>query len=75
MNINDRKWKAGVSSASLDHGQTGTVYALEAGDHKIAVFKPVDGEKFSRKSLDVGSGAVREEAVYLVDRLSGSQVG
>lgn len=58
---------------SLDHGQTGTVYALEAGGEKIAVFKPTDGEKFSRKSLDVGMGAVREEAVYLVDRLCGSQ--
>lgn len=71
----DEIMEAGVSSASLDHGQTGSVYALEAGDHKIAVFKPVDGEKFSRKSLDAGKGAVREEAVYLVDRISGSQAG
>ncbi|CAK9052533.1 unnamed protein product [Durusdinium trenchii] len=69
------KIEAGVSSTSLDHGQTGTVYALEAGDDKIAVFKPVDGEKFSRKSLDAGSGAVREEAVYLVDRMCGSKAG
>ena len=69
----DDVMEAGVSSASLDHGQTGSVYVLEAGDHKIAVFKPVDGEKFNRKSLDVGSGAVREEAVYLVDRICGSQ--
>eukprot|EP00435_Cladocopium_sp_Y103_P005910 s1710_g1.t3 len=69
----DEIMEAGVSSASLDHGQTGSVYALEAGDHKIAVFKPVDGEKFSRKSLDAGKGAIREEAVYLVDRICGSQ--
>eukprot|EP00439_Symbiodinium_sp_Y106_P003869 s718_g1.t1 len=62
-----------VSPVELDHGQTGHVYALEAGGQKIAVFKPVDGEKFHRKSLDAGKGAVREEAVYLVDRLTGSQ--
>lgn len=70
----DEIMEAGVSSASLDHGQTGSVYALEAGDHKIAVFKPVDGEKFSRKSLDAGKGAVREEAVYLVDRIDRKSV-
>lgn len=64
-----------VSPVELDHGQTGHVYALEAGGQKIAVFKPVDGEKFHRKSLDAGKGAVREEAVYLVDRLTGSQAG
>jgi len=60
---------------SIDDGQTGTVYALEVGGEKIAVFKPIDGEKFSRKSLDVGQGAVREEAVYLVDRFCGSLAG
>jgi len=45
------------------------------GNEKIAVFKPVEGEKFTRKSLDPGQGSVREEAVYLVDRIAGSQAG
>ncbi|CAJ1381074.1 unnamed protein product [Effrenium voratum] len=67
--------EGGVHTSPLDHGQTGTVYALEAGDHKIAIFKPVDGEKFERRSLDKGKGVVREESVYLVDRLCGSQAG
>eukprot|EP00406_Dinophysis_acuminata_P074444 CAMPEP_0179254968 /NCGR_PEP_ID=MMETSP0797-20121207/23507_1 /TAXON_ID=47934 /ORGANISM="Dinophysis acuminata, Strain DAEP01" /LENGTH=382 /DNA_ID=CAMNT_0020962853 /DNA_START=52 /DNA_END=1200 /DNA_ORIENTATION=+ len=59
--------------SEIDDGQTGTVYALKIDGENIAVFKPVDGEKFSRKGLDIGQGAIREEAVYLVDRLCGSQ--
>jgi len=64
-----------ATPTTLDEGQTGMVYALEAGGHKIAVFKPKSGEGFSRKYLDAGSGYVREEAVYLVDRLCGSKAG
>jgi len=71
----DRVHADGVHEVSIDAGQTGNVFALEVGGEKIAVFKPVEGEKFTRKSLDPGKGAVREEAVYLVDRLVGSQAG
>lgn len=59
----------------IDEGQTGQVYAIESGGQKIAVFKPVAGEKFHRKGLDAGKGYLREEGVYLVDRLCGSQAG
>eukprot|EP00421_Protoceratium_reticulatum_P009461 CAMPEP_0168366054 /NCGR_PEP_ID=MMETSP0228-20121227/5031_1 /TAXON_ID=133427 /ORGANISM="Protoceratium reticulatum, Strain CCCM 535 (=CCMP 1889)" /LENGTH=389 /DNA_ID=CAMNT_0008378845 /DNA_START=1 /DNA_END=1170 /DNA_ORIENTATION=- len=71
----DRVHAEGVHEVNIDSGQTGNVYALEVGGQKIAVFKPTEGEHFSRKSLGPGQGALREEAVYLVDRLSGSQAG
>mmetsp|Transcript_84758 Transcript_84758/g.162123 ORF Transcript_84758/g.162123 Transcript_84758/m.162123 type:complete len:832 (+) Transcript_84758:57-2552(+) len=58
---------------NMDEGQTGTVFALESGGKRIAVFKPQTGENFKRKGLETGKGAVREEAVYLVDRLCGGQ--
>jgi len=64
-----------VTHTSIDEGQTGTVFALEAHGEKIAVFKPLSGENFKRKGVTTGQGAVREEAVYLVDRLCGSQAG
>jgi len=64
-----------VHEVPIDAGQTGNVYALEVGGRKIAVFKPIEGEQFHRKSLNAGHGAIREEAVYLVDRLAGSQAG
>jgi hypothetical protein len=63
----------GSSPVNLDAGQTGTVYALESGDKKVAIFKPLDGEDFKRRSLNPGQGAIREEAAYLVDRICGSQ--
>ena len=56
---------------NLDAGQTGTVFALEIGGEKIAVFKPAEGEGFTRKSIEAGQGSVREEAAYLVDRVCG----
>lgn len=65
----------GAHPVNLDAGQTGTVYALEVGGEKIAVFKPAQGEQFSRKSVPTGQGCIREEAAYLVDRLSDSRAG
>jgi hypothetical protein len=60
---------------SIDEGQTGNVYVLEVSGENFAIFKPGVGEKFSRSSLGRGQGYVREEAVYLIDRLNGSRSG
>lgn len=65
----------GVRTVSLDEGQTGKVFALEIGGARIAVFKPLEGEGFSRRGIPAGQGVVREEAVYLVDRFAGSRAG
>jgi hypothetical protein len=62
-------------AVAIDDGQTGAVFALEAGGQKIAVFKPRSGERFERSGIHAGDGAVREEAVYIVDRLSGGHAG
>jgi hypothetical protein len=64
-----------IKTESIADGQTGSVYAVEVSGEKVAVFKPEQGEKFTRRSLDRGQGYVREEVVYLVDRISGSQAG
>lgn len=58
---------------NMDMGQTGTVYALESGGKRVAIFKPLSGENFKRRSLTPGQGAIREEAAYLIDRMCGSQ--
>jgi len=71
--LKDRVEHDNLRPVSIEAGQTGAVYALEAGGEKIAVFKPIAGEQFNRKSLDAGKGAVREEAVYLVDRICDSK--
>lgn len=63
---------SGALPVSIDEGQTGTVYVLEVGGEKIAVFKPESGERFSRSTLERGQGFVREEVVYLIDRFCGS---
>jgi len=56
----------------IDDGQTGDVFALcSPSGEKVAVFKPSGREHFNRHSLTPGQGAVREEAAYVVDRLSG----
>jgi len=64
-----------MKHVNIDDGQTGEVFALEAGGEKVAVFKPMEGEGFRRRGLPNGKGALREEAVYLLDRLCGSQAG
>jgi len=66
---------ARLKTVDIDEGQTGTVYALETGGDKVAVFKPLAGEHFERRGVDVGTGALREEAAYLIDRIAGSQAG
>jgi len=64
-----------ITPCTINAGQTGTVYSLEDGGEKIAVFKPAEGESFARQSLNAGEGCVREEVVYLVDRLTDSRAG
>lgn len=60
----------------IDDGQTGDVFALcSPSGEKVAVFKPSGREHFNRHSLKAGQGAVREEAAYVVDRLSGGTAG
>eukprot|EP00930_Biecheleria_cincta_P048323 TRINITY_DN33653_c0_g1_i1.p1 TRINITY_DN33653_c0_g1~~TRINITY_DN33653_c0_g1_i1.p1 ORF type:complete len:438 (+),score=77.91 TRINITY_DN33653_c0_g1_i1:50-1363(+) len=60
----------------IDDGQTGDVFALcSPSGEKVAVFKPSGREHFNRHSLTPGQGAVREEAAYVVDRLSGGTAG
>jgi len=66
---------ARLKTVDIDEGQTGTVYALETGGDTVAVFKPLAGEHFERQGVDVGTGALREEAAYLIDRIAGSQAG
>jgi len=62
-----------IKPVSIDEGQTGSVFALESDGKKVAVFKPSLGEAFERYGFHAGDGAIREEAVYLVDRLCGQQ--
>lgn len=64
-----------TKQTAIDEGQTGEVFALEAGGAKIAVFKPSSGEQFRRRGFENGTGAVREEAAYIVDRLCDGRAG
>merc|ERR1719277_938306 len=65
----------GARKVPINEGQTGSVFLLEVDDQKVAVFKPEAGERFQRRGFRPGSGAVREEAVYIVDRLCDSEAG
>lgn len=69
----DLIYKKNSKLVRICEGQTGAVFAFESDGDKIAVFKPVSGENFTRKSIHVGQGAIREEAVYLVDQYCGNQ--
>lgn len=70
-----REAKRETRKVPISEGQTGSVFLLEVVDQKVAVFKPEVGETFQRRGFRPGSGAVREEAVYIVDRLCGSEAG
>lgn len=37
------------------------------------IFKPLDEEDFERRGIEIGMGAVREEAAFVIDRASGGQ--
>lgn len=37
------------------------------------IFKPLDEEAFERRGIELGLGAVREEAAFLIDRCTGGQ--
>jgi hypothetical protein len=58
------------------------VYLLRSPGHKpseptdrpfCTIFKPLDEEVFERRGIEPGSGALREEAAYVIDRLAGGQ--
>jgi hypothetical protein len=63
-------------------GSTKTgVYLLRSPAHRPShsdlpfrsIFKPLDEEVFERRGIEPGSGAVREEAAFVIDRLAGGQ--
>jgi len=37
------------------------------------IFKPLDEEVFERRGIEIGMGALREEAAFVIDRASGGQ--
>jgi len=39
------------------------------------IFKPLDEEAFERRGIELGMGAVREEAAFVIDRITGAQAG
>jgi hypothetical protein len=38
-----------------------------------SIFKPLDEEVFERRGIEIGLGALREEAAYVIDRAAGGQ--
>lgn len=38
-----------------------------------SIFKPLDEEVFERRGIEIGMGALREEAAFVIDRASGGQ--
>lgn len=38
-----------------------------------SIFKPLDEEVFERRGIEIGMGALREEAAFVIDRSSGGQ--
>lgn len=63
----------------LEAGQTGGVYTVPDAKSQcgspLAVFKSESEEGFERRGIPLGSGALREEAAYMLDRLAGSPAG
>lgn len=50
------------------------IYSVQASrddGQPVALFKPAEEETFVREGLQVGEGAVREEAAYLLDAIAG----
>jgi hypothetical protein len=65
----------GATKKELDDGQTGRCVMITSGAVQKAIFKPTEGENFRRQGLDAGQGAVREEAAYVIDRITGALAG
>lgn len=54
----------------------GGVYMMKASNGQgVAMFKPMEEEKFVREGLNPGEGAVREEAAYVLDSRNGGFSG
>ena len=70
----DMLWEVHQSArkAQANHNGTGGIYTIPASDgHNVAMFKPMEEERFVREGLEAGEGAVREEAAYVLDSRSG----
>ena len=60
--------------ATILRGGSNVAYLLTAsGAGTKAVFKPVTGETFVRAGIPQGQGALREQAAYLCDHVTGNQ--
>lgn len=60
----------------IDSSHKSGVYVLQSPESRgkfKSIFKPLDEEVFERRGIEVGMGAIREEAVYIIDRLAGGQ--
>jgi len=62
-----------VEPTLMGEVSSGTVLWLQKQKEKVAVFKPAHMEGFERDGIKAGEGAIREEAVYIVDRLCGEE--
>jgi len=70
-----------LEALPVHDGQTGGVYLLTgptsprpgSPEPFKTIFKPVDEERFERRGIQPGTGAVREEAAFVIDRMSGGQ--
>ena len=71
-------WEVAKSSNRLSPVQDGCggVYAMQSSDgERLAMFKPIEEERFVREGLEAGEGAIREEAAYVLDSRSGGLSG
>lgn len=62
-----------------DGSQKAGVYLLSSPKLDVqkrpfqSIFKPLDEEAFERRGIEIGMGALREEAAFVIDRASGGQ--
>lgn len=79
LEMMDLSVKSSKKFPHLEAGQTGGVYTVPDTKSQcgspLAVFKSEAEEGFERRGIPLGSGSLREEAAYMLDRLSGSPAG
>jgi len=79
LEMMDSSVKSSKKFPQLEAGQTGGVYTVPDTKSQcgspLAVFKSGAEEGFQRRGIPPGGGALREEAAYVLDRLSGSPAG
>mmetsp|Transcript_42310 Transcript_42310/g.79225 ORF Transcript_42310/g.79225 Transcript_42310/m.79225 type:complete len:505 (+) Transcript_42310:167-1681(+) len=67
----DATQKSGVYL--LESPKVGPVDGPYNGRPFQSIFKPLDEEGFDRRGIELGMGALREEAAFVIDRVTGSQ--